>query len=109
MGAHADPVKFAQVQIVGAVTATMVAAVTGKKIRLHSFFGGDTGNVNLTFLSVGTATATISGTYRSPATSPTVLPWSGHGWLESNPGEALHVTKTGVTTFGGALTYSEVD
>jgi hypothetical protein len=106
---HADPIKFANVDIQGAATATLVAAVTGKKIRLHSWFGADSAGGSLRFYSIGAATATLSGLFPYSVAGVAVWPWNGHGWMETAAGAALVVVKTGTATLGGKFSYSEND
>lgn len=104
---YADPtaIKYAQIAASGSGTATVVAAVAGKRIRVLAVY-------------VQATTATTSATFKSSTTAitPAVLvQGSGPirqafvgGCFETAAGEALNVTAGAGGDINGFLTYVEV-
>lgn len=87
--------------------SSLVAAVTGKRIRVHSIVinQGDTTPSTVTFNS---ASAAIYPPLKAAANGGFVLPDNPSGWFQTNAGEALTVD-TGVgSTTAIAVTYSLV-
>lgn len=100
------PIKTAFVNVTaGATASTVVAAVSGARIRVHALamVSGATAT-NVTFNS---ASAAISCLFANGANSGAVLPELSTGWFQTVTGEALTVTTgTGATT-GIQVSYSE--
>lgn len=88
---------------VSQTAAPLIAAQTGRAIRVHSLV-----------ITAGTATSsvftssetTISGTFWSAANGGAVLPHNPTGWFETAKGSALGVTTSAGGTTGYTLTYS---
>lgn len=100
------PVKRALANAAASSTTAVVAAVTGKKIRVIALamVAGDTAT-DITFKSGSTA---ISPLFANAANGGAVLGVNEHGWFETTEGAALNaVTDTGSNT-GILVTYIEV-
>lgn len=84
--------------------AELVAAVTGRKIRIHALAfqaaDGTTQFESATTLLLGPFTATVA------ITGPIVLPWSEAGWGDTAAGEALNIDLSGTDANVGTLVYS---
>lgn len=94
------PVKQESVLILGVVASTtLVAAVTGKKIRIISAIFSNRNALQMTFAFMSNATL-ISSNYDPPplAVGPMILGPNPFGWQETVAGQALNV----VTATGGA-------
>ena len=102
-------VKFAAINLAASADQSVVAAVTGKKIRVLKIdVTGATGDGTL-LLESGTATA-ISGLIPFDITVPALNRWNveaRHGVVETAAGEALTATCATVTV-DGFLLYMEV-
>lgn len=101
------PIKRVKANVAQSQTdSSMVAAVTGKKIRVLSIamVAGGTAT-DATFNSGSTA---ISCLFANAANGGAVLPFNEHGWFETVAGAALTVTTGAGSTTGIQLTYIEV-
>jgi hypothetical protein len=90
--------------------SSLVAAVTGKKLRVIALFvsgAGTATNVTLNSKGAGAGTA-ISPLIASGVNTQTVLPYLENGWFETNAGEALTVTTGTGSTTGIFVLYVEV-
>lgn len=85
---------------------TVVAAVSGKKIRVTSVFLMSGGTVNVKFQS--TTATDLTGQINLVANTGFVLPHNPDGWFETADGELLNFERSGVVQVGGALKYVEV-
>lgn len=83
-------------------THTLVAAVTGKKIRVLSAVLTTVDGLNLTFKSGST---TISPNI---AAAGAILPHNPHGWFETAAGEALGFAIDAAESTSVGVTYVEV-
>lgn len=101
------PVKRALLNQSASGTAqSLVAAVTGKRIRVlwvYALAGGTA--TDLTFNSASTA---ISPLLANGANGGEVLPPNDHGWFQTAVGEALTVTTGAGATTGIGVGYVEV-
>ncbi len=94
-------------------TGTLVAAVSGRAIRVHTFALSFSGNVNAKFQSaVGPTDLTglfygAAGVVVTPATLP-LLPGGPQGLFESIRGEALQLNLSAGVAVGGYLVYELV-
>lgn len=90
--------------------AELVAAATGKRIRVHSLYliNGHTAAQTVRFESSAGGTA-LSGQMIFAANGGLVLPWSDAGWFETVAGQALTIELAGATTVDGGLRYTLVD
>ena len=100
--------KFAVVN--GSGTTTIVAAVTGMKIRLLAgIFTSTDGStppvLNIQTKPSGTAVS-LTGAMSAQNNVAIVLPFNPAGWMETDAAEILQMTTTG--TFTGCITYELV-
>jgi hypothetical protein len=91
----------------------VVAAVTGKKIRVLAMWAGNYSAAEATiFFESGTTTAitaTMSLAADGAAGAVLILPFSPVGWFETAAGEALTVSVAGSTpTVGVNIVYIEI-
>lgn len=87
---------------------TIVAAVTGKKIRVMSLFMTMTGTqVTIRFESAAGGTA-LTGQMLPIQGHTIVLPFNPAGWFETVAGELLNMELSGGQSVDGCLTYIEV-
>lgn len=98
--------KYAAIDISAASgDQTVVSAVSGKSIRVHSMeFVTDTA----TSITTKSGSNTISGAQAFAVNGGKVLPLNEAGWFETNKGEALILNSSNSATIGGSLVYSEV-
>lgn len=91
---------------------SVIAAVTGKKIRVHRIILSFAGTGGVVFRSKpGGAGANISMTFNGIAGQTVTVPSHGdvdkHGLFETVAGEALVVTTTGAGIVGVSVKYTE--
>lgn len=99
--------KFAIVAASGSGDNAIVAAVTGKKIRVLSYYLSAAGAVNAKWRS---ATTDLTGLhYFAAAGGSATAPYSPQGWVETAVSEALNLNLSGAVAVGGEITYVEVD
>lgn len=81
---------------------TIIAAVTGKKIRVLSFWLSPASAVNAKFTS-STTTDLTKLIYMANASIPVVFPMNEAGWFETVAGELLGMNLSGsvIVTMGG--------
>lgn len=103
------PLKRAVIDAASAGDNTLVAAVTGKKIRVLSLFivNGHTATQTVRFESGASGTA-LTGQMIFGANGGMTLGENEHGWFETAAGALLNLELAGATTVDGALTYVEV-
>lgn len=88
---------------------TLVAAVTGKKIRVLAMFAIMTGTaVTIRFESAAGGTA-LTGQMQPSQGGGFVLPYNPVGWFETVSGELLNMELSGAQSVDGVLVYVEVD
>lgn len=98
----------AQAAVIDAATSgnnTLVAAVSGKKIRVMSCFFICAGAVNVRFES-GAGLTALTGQMNFPANGGISLPFNPGGWFETNAGELLNMELSDAVSVDGALTYT---
>ena len=101
--------KFAVVDAAGLGDNTLVAAVTGKKIRVLAFFGIMTGTaVTIRFESGASGTA-LTGQMTPSQGGGFVLPFNPVGWFETAAGTLLNLELGGAQSVDGCVVYIEVD
>jgi hypothetical protein len=87
---------------------TLVAAVTGKKIRVLALTlvaSGGANNVRLESAASGTA---LSGVMNIAANGQLTLPYNDAGWCETVVSQLLNLELSAATAVGGMLVYSLV-
>jgi hypothetical protein len=97
--------KYAKIDL--ANTATVVAAVAGKRIRVISLFLLTSAAVTVRF-DTGIGGNTLTGAMALPANGGIVLPENHRGWFQTSIGELLRITLGGAVQVSGALVYMEV-
>lgn len=102
----ASTIKFQSVGAAGA-TNSIVAAVVGKKIRVHSGFisSVDAKTVQWTDAVGGAA---LTGAVPCAVNGGYVLPYNPKGWFETSVGNALGLSLGAATAVAGSITYSLV-
>lgn len=102
------PVLFATVAASQSGDNTIIAAVTGKKIRVLGYMLVGAGAVDVFFQS-GAAGDVISGTMAIAAAGGTIAaPPSGLGYFETDKSELLNLNLSGAIAVSGHLTYQLV-
>lgn len=103
---------FKAISVNTAADNELVAAVTGKKIRVTSYVIMAAGTVNATFKS---ATTALTGAFPLVAQAgisapfcPPVASFGPNGYFETARGEALNLTLDAGTLVAGHLTYELV-
>ena len=86
---------------------TIVAAVTDRKIRVHSVFLVTAGAVTVAFESGAGGTA-LTGDMSFAANGGMVLNHNPTGWFETAASALLNVELGGAVAIAGAITYTEV-
>lgn len=99
------PLKRALVSATVNTSSDLLAAVTGKKIRL---LAADFSVVSAATLTWRSATTAISGARAFAANGQYILPFNPAGWLETVAGEALNLLSSTSTAVGGMIVYQEV-
>jgi hypothetical protein len=98
--------KFAKINASGLGTNNVLAAVTGKKIRVLRWDLTSSGAVNAKFQS--NAATDISGLYYFGANGGISAGFSPVGHFQTNAGETLDLNLSAAVAVGGTLTYVEV-
>jgi len=98
-------VTFASVAASSSGNNTAVAAVTGKRIRVHQAFLMATSAVNIKWQTAAGGTD-LTGLGYPAANGGYVLPYSPVGWFETNAGELLNLNLSGAIAVGGVIGYS---
>lgn len=99
------PYKFASISASASGATEVVAAVTGKKIRVHTYTYVCNAAVNVKFQS---ATTDKTGLEYCGANGGVSATWAIGGHFETAVGEALNINLSGNVAVGGHLTYTEV-
>ena len=86
---------------------TVVAAVTGKKIRVLSLYVITTDAATVAFESGASGTA-LTGDVPCAANGGFVLPFNSGGWFETAASALLNMELNAVSQTSGALSYIEV-
>lgn len=103
------PIRFAKINNVAtAGDNELVAAVSGKKIRLLSLVAIASGGANTLTLESGTDSGQISGAMDIADNGPLILPHNPCGWVETVAGESLNLILSAATAVGGFFTYQEI-
>ena len=102
------PIKFAKVDT--AATATLIAAVTGKALRvLHAYLHVTTAAGTIKFQSDNGVTQTdLTGAIPFAADGAFNPGWSPAGYWETVSGESLKAVLTSTGQVSGFLVYQEV-
>lgn len=107
MAAVSSEIKYAVIDAATSGDNTLVAAVTGKKIRVLSLYLVATGAVLVRFESGASGTA-LTGQSSMAANGVLVLPYNPLGWFETAAAALLNLELGGAVSVDGALSYIEV-
>lgn len=102
--------KFANIAIASSGDNIIVAAVSGKKIRVLNGFMISNGTVVAYFVDGANTAIAGDGTNGISliANSGFSLPFSPVGWFETGSGQSLDINLDGAVIVGGSLAYIEV-
>jgi hypothetical protein len=100
-------IKFAVIDAASSGDNTLVAGVTGKKIRVLSVFLMAAGAVNCRFESGASGTA-LTGQMNVAANGGFSLTHNPGGWFETAAAALLNLELSGAVSVDGCLTYVEV-
>lgn len=107
MAVFGSDVKYAVIAATGIGDNTLVAAVTGKKIRVLSLFLVASGGANTVRLESGASGTALTGLMDILADGQLVLPENGGGWFETAINTLLNLELSAATLVAGGLTYVE--
>ena len=97
--------KFASIDQSSAGTTSIVAAVTGYRIRiLAAVLTGVGSNITVTLQSASTQ---LTGELDGANTVGLVFPFNPAGWVQTEAGEAFQITSTN-GAINGCIVYDEV-
>lgn len=88
---------------------TLVAAVTGKRIRVLSLFVIMTGTAVTIRFESGAGGTALTGQMQPTQGGGFVLPFNPVGWFETAAGALLNLELSGAQSVDGCLVYVEVD
>lgn len=88
---------------------TLVAAVTGKKIRVLAMFAVMTGTAVTIRFESGAGGTALTGQMTPSQGGGFVLPYNPLGWFETASGELLNLELGGAQSVDGVLVYAEID
>ena len=97
-------IKYAVIDAATSGDNTIVAAVSGKKIRIISCFMVAAGAVNARFESAAGGTA-LTGVMNLTTNSGFTLPFNPSGWFETVAGQLLNIELSGNVSVDGSLSY----
>lgn len=103
----ASEIKYAAIDAATSGDNTLVAAVTGKKIRVLSVYLVAAGAVTARFES-GASGAALSGQMSLAANGAVALPFNPGGWFETAAATLLNLELGGAVSVDGGLSYVEV-
>lgn len=99
--------KFAVLDAASSGDNTLIAAVSGKKIRVLSVFLVAAGTVNVRFESGASGTA-LTGQMNLVANTGFVLPFNPVGWFETAATTLLNLELSAAQSVDGSIVYVEV-
>lgn len=108
MTGDSSRIKYAVIDHATSGDNTLVAAVTGRKIRVRSLFIIASGDVTGRFESGASGTA-LSGQMAFGANGGMVLADNPTGWFETASGSLLNLELSGATSVDGGLSYVEIE
>jgi hypothetical protein len=88
---------------------TLVAAVTGKKIRVLSLLAIMTGTAITIRFEAGAGGTALTGQMQPTQGGGFVLNHNPYGWFETTAGTLLNMELSGAQSVDGCLTYTLVD
>ena len=108
-GADVTP-KFANIAVASSGDNTIVAAVSGKKLRVLNGFMIAAGDVDAYFVDGANTAKVGDGTNGMDlaANSGFTLPFSPVGWFETGSGQSLDLNLSAAVRVAGCITFIEV-
>lgn len=100
-------IQYAAVSAAAASDNELVAAVAGKRIRVHSLVLVASGGANTATLR--SDTTGITGAMDLGADGQLVLDHNPAGWFQTAAAEALNLLLSAATLVAGSLTYSLIE
>jgi hypothetical protein len=88
---------------------TLVAAVTGKRIRVLAMIAVMTGTAVTIRFESGAGGTALTGQMQPTAGGGFVLPYNPIGWFETAASELLNMELGGAQSVDGVLRYVEID
>jgi hypothetical protein len=107
VGTQSATVKFAKIDTATSGNNTIVAAVSGRKIRVVAACVHAAGNVTVKFQS-GASGTDLTGAMTVTATGPIQLMYCQFGHFETAAGSLLNMVLGGVVQVSGWVAYVEV-
>jgi len=101
-------VKRAKIDAASDGNNTLVAAVTGKKIRVLAAFFTMTGSAVTIRFEDGAGGTALTGQMGPTAGQTIVLPFNSVGWFETSAATLLNLELGGAQSVDGSLVYIEV-
>ena len=101
-------IKYAKIDAASSGDNTVVAAVTGKKLRVISAYWTMTGTAVTVRWESGASGTALTGQGTSLQGHTVMLPYNPGGWFETAAGELLNLELGGAQSVDGALAYVEV-
>jgi hypothetical protein len=101
-------VKRAVIDKAGSGDNELVAAVTGKTIRVLAAFFTMTGTAVTIRFESGAGGTALTGQMTPAQGQTVVLPYNPHGWFETAAATALNLELGGAQSVDGGLVYIEV-
>lgn len=99
--------KFATISASTSGNNTLIAAVTGKKIRVLAVAFMANGTVNAKF-QTGAGGTDLTGLFYMVANTGAALPYNPAGWFETGTAALLNLNLSAAIAVGGCITYIEV-
>lgn len=104
--AHNRAIRYAAVSASASGNNTVVAGVSGKRIRVLSCFLVAAGAVTAKFQSAAGGTD-LTGAAALAANGGYVLPFNEGGWFHTEAGELLNLSLGGAVSVAGSVSYIE--
>lgn len=102
-------VQYAEIAAAAAGDNTLVAAVTGKRIRVLACALVASGGANTIRFESDAGGTALTGQMNLAADGQLVLPYNPAGWFETVAAELLNLELSAATSVDGALSYVEVE
>lgn len=100
--------KYAVIDTSTSPDTTIVAAVSGQKIRVLSAYIVASGGANTVRFESGAGGTALSGQMSLAANGGLVLPYNEGGWFETSAGALLNLELSAATSVDGGISYVEV-
>ncbi len=101
--------QYASIAAASAGDNTLVAAVTGKKIRVLAVVLVASGGANTVAFETAAGGTALTGDMDIADNGQLVLPLNGFGWFETDAAALLNLELANATAVAGALVYEEID